>query len=92
MGYMWLNYLEDWGERNKYSVCIGKKPSFIVVIVVIFTDQVKLIQQVMSNISLPTSSIPEWARVVPEDRWKNTLLSTLENRTTHNSDSKEISE
>lgn len=35
----------------------------------------------MTNISLPSSSIPEWARVVPEDRWKNSLLTSLENRT-----------
>ncbi|KAK3742230.1 hypothetical protein QZH41_009010 [Actinostola sp. cb2023] len=44
-------------------------------------DQVRLIQNVMSNISLPTSSIPEWAKLVPEDRWKNSLLTSLENRT-----------
>ncbi|KXJ22280.1 uncharacterized protein LOC110252761 [Exaiptasia diaphana] len=44
-------------------------------------DQIKLIQQVMTNISLPSSSIPEWAKVVPEDRWKNSLLTSLENRT-----------
>ncbi|XP_031551037.1 male-enhanced antigen 1-like [Actinia tenebrosa] len=44
-------------------------------------DKVNLIQQVMSKIALPPSSIPEWANVIPEDKWKNSLLTSLEKRT-----------
>lgn len=38
-------------------------------------DQVK---QMMANVTLPASSIPEWARNVPEDAWKETLLSRIQ--------------
>jgi len=35
----------------------------------------------MSGITLPTSAIPEWAKVVPEEKWKATLVSRITNRT-----------
>lgn len=44
-------------------------------------EQVDLIRQVMSGITLPTSAIPEWAKVVPEEKWKATLVSSITNRT-----------
>ena len=34
----------------------------------------------MSNISLPSSATPEWARVVPEETWKESLLNTIAER------------
>ena len=35
----------------------------------------------MSGITLPTSAIPEWAKLVPEDKWKASLVSSITNRT-----------
>jgi len=43
-------------------------------------EQVDLIRQVMSGITLPTSAIPEWAKVVPEEKWKASLVSSITNR------------
>ncbi|KAJ8913490.1 hypothetical protein NQ315_013870 [Exocentrus adspersus] len=39
-------------------------------------DEVK---QVMMNITLPSSSIPDWATNIPEEEWKNQLLKRLQN-------------
>lgn len=39
-------------------------------------DEVK---QAMVNFSLPDSAIPEWASKVPEEAWKATLLSRIQN-------------
>ena len=47
-----------------------------------YSEQVDLIRQVMSGITLPTSAVPEWAKVVPEEKWKASLVSSIENRTT----------
>lgn len=44
-------------------------------------EQVDLIRQVMSGITLPMSAIPEWAKVVPEEKWKASLVSSITNRT-----------
>ena len=44
-------------------------------------EQVDLIRQVMSGITLPTSAVPEWAKVVPEEKWKASLVSSITNRT-----------
>ncbi|KAJ8926414.1 hypothetical protein NQ314_021202, partial [Rhamnusium bicolor] len=38
-------------------------------------DEVK---EAMSKITLPPSSIPEWANSVPEDEWKKHLLNRLQ--------------
>lgn len=35
----------------------------------------------MSGITLPMSAIPEWAKVVPEEKWKASLVSSITNRT-----------
>lgn len=44
-------------------------------------EQVDLIRQVMAGITLPLSAIPEWAKVVPEEKWKASLVSSITNRT-----------
>ncbi|EDO48648.1 predicted protein [Nematostella vectensis] len=44
------------------------------------SDQVDLIRQVMSNITLPSSAIPEWAKLVPEDKWKTSLVTIRKKR------------
>lgn len=44
-------------------------------------EQVDLIRQVMAGITLPSSSIPDWAKVIPEERWKASLVSSISNRT-----------
>ena len=54
---------------------------------VFIQKQVDLIRQVMSGITLPSSAIPEWAKVVPEEKWKASLVSTLTNRTGSQPDS-----
>ncbi|EDV24136.1 hypothetical protein TrispH2_005052 [Trichoplax sp. H2] len=43
-----------------------------------------LIVQSMSNISLPLSATPDWAKLVPEEMWKESLLTTIAER--HNQD------
>ena len=37
----------------------------------------KKITGIMSNFKLPDSSIPEWAKKLPEDKWKKNLLDAL---------------
>ena len=37
----------------------------------------KTINNLMSNFKLPESSIPDWAKKVPEDHWKKNLLESL---------------
>ena len=51
------------------------------------SEQVDLIRQVMSGISLPSSAVPEWAKVVPEEKWKASLVSSIKNRTLSEPDS-----
>jgi len=43
-------------------------------------EAVEEIKQAMSGFSLPTSSIPAWAKQVPEDVWKNELIKGLQER------------
>jgi hypothetical protein len=38
----------------------------------------------MRNIQLPSSAIPEWAKKIPEDKWKQPLVSAFEQRTDRN--------
>ncbi|CAB4043280.1 male-enhanced antigen 1 [Paramuricea clavata] len=47
-------------------------------------DEINLIKSVMRNIQLPSSAIPEWAKKIPEDKWKQPLVSALEQRTDRN--------
>ncbi|XP_028396251.1 uncharacterized protein LOC114520223 [Dendronephthya gigantea] len=44
-------------------------------------DEINLIKSVMTNIQLPSSAIPEWAKKVPEEKWKQPLVSALQQRT-----------
>jgi hypothetical protein len=37
----------------------------------------KKITGIMSNFKLPDSCIPEWAKKLPEDKWKKNLLDAL---------------
>ena len=57
------------------------------IVICFYSEQVDLIRQVMSGITLPSSAIPEWAKVVPEEKWKASLVSTLTNRTGSQPDS-----
>ncbi|XP_068721168.1 uncharacterized protein [Montipora capricornis] len=43
-------------------------------------EQVDLIRQVMTGITLPSSSMPDWAKVIPEENWKASLVSSITNR------------
>lgn len=38
----------------------------------------------MRNIHLPSSAIPEWAQKIPEEKWKQPLVSALQQRTNKN--------
>ncbi|GAB1610152.1 uncharacterized protein LOC115222646 [Argonauta hians] len=39
--------------------------------------QQEMVKDAMKNIQLPTSNIPEWALNIPEDKWKEHLLTKL---------------
>ena len=53
------------------------------------------IVNLMANFQLPESAVPQWARLVPEDVWKQNLLDSLSAKKTdlfhdqHNSNKKE---
>ncbi len=51
-----------------------------------FSDEINLIKSVMMNIQLPSSAIPEWAKKIPEEKWKQPLVSALQQRTSRTSD------
>lgn len=42
-------------------------------------NRVQQVKQVMQNIVLPSTSIPEWATSIPEDEWKQQLMERLRN-------------
>lgn len=42
-----------------------------------FSDKADLIKSAMKNFVLPVSACPDWAKQVPEDKWKEHLLSKL---------------
>jgi len=42
--------------------------------------QVEAIKQAMAGFSLPTSAVPQWAKVVPEDVWKAELIGGLQTK------------
>ena len=46
------------------------------------SEQVEKIKSAMANVSLPKLTIPDWARVVPEEEWKNRLFARLHSNTT----------
>lgn len=37
------------------------------------------VKMVMANVTLPSSSIPDWAAVIPEDQWKEQLINRIQN-------------
>lgn len=37
------------------------------------------VKMVMANVTLPSSSIPDWAAVIPEDQWKEQLMNRIQN-------------
>uniref|UniRef100_V5I947 Male-enhanced antigen 1 n=1 Tax=Anoplophora glabripennis TaxID=217634 RepID=V5I947_ANOGL len=43
------------------------------------SKRVDEVKQVMMNVTLPQSSIPEWAANIPEEEWKNQLMKRLQN-------------
>ncbi|KAJ8984367.1 hypothetical protein NQ317_003515 [Molorchus minor] len=43
------------------------------------SKKVDEVKQVMATITLPPSSIPEWAANIPEEEWKGQLMKRLEN-------------
>ena len=45
--------------------------------------QVEAIKQAMAGFSLPTSAVPQWAKMVPEDVWKAELIGGLQTKPKH---------
>lgn len=43
------------------------------------SNKVNEVKQAMVNFTLPPSSIPEWANNIPEEQWKQQLISRLQN-------------
>ncbi|RZC40778.1 hypothetical protein BDFB_010265 [Asbolus verrucosus] len=41
-------------------------------------NKVDEVKQAMMNFTLPPSSIPEWANNIPEEQWKQQLISRLQ--------------
>lgn len=42
------------------------------------SQKVDEVKQVMAHITLPASSIPEWAAKIPEENWKQELMQRIE--------------
>ncbi|XP_015928225.1 male-enhanced antigen 1 [Parasteatoda tepidariorum] len=40
-------------------------------------EHIETIKSVMKNITLPTSNLPQWAKIVPEEEWKTALFSEM---------------
>jgi hypothetical protein len=47
----------------------------IIVIGYLSVDRIREIRAIMSNFTLPSNNIPEWAHLVPEGEWKAKLMS-----------------
>ena len=45
--------------------------------IVLDSSKLNLITNIMSNINLPSSCTPEWAKTLPEQVWKNSLIENL---------------
>lgn len=63
---------EVWSEPTPSAVDIEMDSNKV--------DQVK---QAMANITLPSSSIPDWANNIPEDQWKQHLFDKLQDLQRH---------
>lgn len=44
------------------------------------TSKTAQIMSAMATITLPTTAIPDWAQVVPEEKWKQDLLDRIRQR------------
>lgn len=53
-----------------------------------FKGHANVVVKAMEGFSLSPSSIPEWAKVVPEDIWKNELLAGLKPKNSSKSNSR----
>lgn len=49
-------------------------------------DQADKVRAAMSGFSLPTSSQPDWAKLIPEDQWKTQLIAKLKGQCTPKND------
>ena len=47
------------------------------------SSKISLISNIMSNIKIPMSNTPEWARSLPEDVWKKNLIENLNAKQTN---------
>ncbi|XP_018334915.1 uncharacterized protein LOC108743817 [Agrilus planipennis] len=47
------------------------------------SNKIDEVKRAMLNITLPQSAIPEWAKTVPEDQWKEHLLNKIQNNDRH---------
>lgn len=47
------------------------------------SNKVDAVKKAMINITLPPSSIPEWANSIPEEEWKATLLNKIQGFNKH---------
>ncbi|KAJ3665440.1 hypothetical protein Zmor_000936 [Zophobas morio] len=47
--------------------------------IVMDSSKVDEVKQAMVNFTLPPSAIPEWANTIPEEQWKQQLISKLQN-------------
>lgn len=45
-----------------------------------FIAHIETIKSVMKGITLPSSNLPQWASLVPEEEWKAALLSQMQER------------
>lgn len=43
------------------------------------SDKVNEVKQAMSNFTLPSTNIPDWANYIPEELWKQNLMDRLQN-------------
>lgn len=42
------------------------------------SQKVDEVKQAMANITLPSTSIPDWASKIPEEEWKQELMERIE--------------
>lgn len=44
------------------------------------SDKINEVKKAMLNFTLPAGNIPEWAKHIPEDQWKDNLLHKISNK------------
>jgi hypothetical protein len=57
---------------------VWTEPAPKAVDIVMDNNKVDEVKQAMLNFTLPPSSIPEWANAIPEEQWKQQLISRLQ--------------